>query len=101
MSIDFDPTKRVRRDPGPTNIAFFGFGKGTKPPIPPEIAPRQDVLFGRPGHTERAMHLTYHTAPDSKEPELVIRLAGWFVTTCELNDRQMRHLRDTLNTWLD
>jgi hypothetical protein len=51
-------------------------------------------LTTRPGHAERDLTLT------RRGGEITILLKGWYTTTVDLNDRQARFLRDTLNEWL-
>ena len=99
MSIDFDPTRRVRRDPGPNNVAFFGFGRGEKPDTDEPETHLISFLKTRPGCTERDMHVE-STAAGVTPMRFQISLNGWYTDRLLLNERQVRHLHQILDAHL-
>lgn len=93
MTVAYDPARRARRDPGPTNQVQFFFARGIRPSNP-IVSSSYAVLPIRLGHTEREMTLT-RTGED-----IDVALSGWYRDVVSLNDRQARFLRDRLNEWL-
>lgn len=92
--------KSARWDPGPTNK------KRSYPAVelPGPKAPVADMLVhdhlpGRRGATERALdiHLTHAGVTPMR---VEISLDGWFRDRVELNERQVRYLRDALDRFL-
>ena len=89
----------MKADPGPTNKLSFYFAKGNLPSRL-DTEPITRTIAGRPGAAEPVTHLTYHIAPDSGEPEVMIEQHGWFHRQLDLNLRTAMELRDFLNEWL-
>ncbi len=91
----------MKRDPGINgeNPLFFGFARGTRAALL-AMDTKKATLKGRPGAAETVMHLTYHIAPESGNPELLIEQHGWFHRQLDLDHRQAEFLRDRLNEWL-
>lgn len=87
----------MKRDPGPTNLAFFGFARGPKPETMahlPEFT-EETVIPGRRGAAERS--LTVRTTAEGVEPfRLEIATHGWYDSAVELNIHQARALQEIL-----
>ncbi len=87
----------MKRDPGPTNLQFFGFGRGPKPETMerlPEFTERQ-IIKGRPGAAERDI-IVRTTDADASHFRCAITTQGWYPSTIELNDHQVKRLLDVL-----
>jgi hypothetical protein len=87
----------MKRDPGPLNQQFFGFGRGPMPETMtrlPEMT-EEVVIPGRRGAAERNVRVR-HTAPDASHFRCAITTEGWYPSTIELNDHQVKRLLDVL-----
>jgi len=87
----------VKRDPGPTNLQFFGFARGPKPETMTHLPPFTTVIpiKGRPGAAERDITVRT-TDPDASHFRCAITTDGWYPSTIELNDTQVKRLLDVL-----
>lgn len=87
----------MKRDPGPLNQQFFGFARGPKPETMerlPEFTTVQRIP-GRRGAAERSMTIRT-TDPDASHFRCAITTEGWYPSTIELNDYQVKRLLDAL-----
>lgn len=87
----------MKRDPGPLNEVFFGFARGPKPETMTFLPPFTTVkrIPGRPGAAERTI-IVRTTDVDASPFRCAITTEGWYPSTIELNDEQVKRLLDVL-----